>query len=307
MLISSFTLVWVHASESFGSSLFGKNETIWRGPEYISNLFLLIFFIKKSFLLIDDFNIFSIPFRPKKRNPSHSLITSAGLEPCMPISPLFIIFSLDDIYGSPVLKVFSKVLIFETNNKDEVFVMPIIFCGFIVIELAWLILFRPSIGIEVIAKIPPIEPSICNHMFLCLQISLISLIGSMAPLTVVPRVATIANIFLFSIEHLSKDFLRSFMSILPWLSVLILTRLVVSRPITLIHLTKEEWASSLTSNTELGFVPNPALFLAAISAFRLLNVPPLAAIPPEKSLNPIFLANHLHNDSSSKVTLGDNS
>jgi len=43
-------------------------------------------------------------------------------------------------------------------------------------------------------------------MFLCLQISLISLIGSMAPLTVVPRVATIANIFLFSIEHLSKDF-----------------------------------------------------------------------------------------------------
>ena len=27
----------------------------------------------------------------------------------------------------------------------------------------------------------------------------------------------------------------------------------------------------------------------------------------EESLNPIFLANHLHNDSSSKVTLGDNS
>jgi len=42
----------------------------------------------------------------------------------------------------------------------------------------------------------------------------------------------------------------------------------------------------------LGSEPNPALFLAAISAFRLLNVPPLAAIPPEKSLNPIFLANH---------------
>ena len=96
LLISSFTLVWVHASESFGSSLFGKNETIWRGPEYISNLFLLIFFTKKSFLLIDEFNIFSIPLRPKKRNPSHSLITSAGLEPCMPISPLFIISSLDD-------------------------------------------------------------------------------------------------------------------------------------------------------------------------------------------------------------------
>ena len=73
--------------------------------------------------------------------------------------------------------------------------MPMIFCGFIVMELARLILFRPSIGIEVIAKIPPIEPSICNHIFLCLQISLISLIGSMAPLTVVPRVATIANIF----------------------------------------------------------------------------------------------------------------
>jgi len=68
---------------------------------------------------------------------------------------------------------------------------------------------------EVTAKIPPIEPSICNHIFLCLQISLISLIGSMAPLTVVPRVATIANIFLFSIEHLSKEFLRSFISIRP--------------------------------------------------------------------------------------------
>ena len=36
-----------------------------------------------------------------------------------------------------------------------------------------------------------------------------------APLTVVPRVATIANTFLFSIEHLSKDFLRSFISIRP--------------------------------------------------------------------------------------------
>ena len=70
---------------------------------------------------------------------------------------------------------------------------------------------------------------------------------------------------------------------------------------------KEECASSLISNTELGFEPNPALFLAAMSAFRLLKVPPLAAIPPEESLNPIFFANHLHNDYSSKVTLGDNS
>jgi len=103
-LISSFTLVWVHASESIGLSLFGKNETIWRGPEYILNLFLLILFTKNSFLLIDEFNIFSIPLRPKKRNPSHSFITSAGLEPCMPISPLFIIFSLDDMYGSHSIK-----------------------------------------------------------------------------------------------------------------------------------------------------------------------------------------------------------
>ena len=87
LLISSLTFVCVHVSASFGSSSFGKNETICRGPEYISNLFLLIFFIKKSFLLIDDLYIFSIPLRPKKLNPSHSLITSAGLEPCMPISP----------------------------------------------------------------------------------------------------------------------------------------------------------------------------------------------------------------------------
>ena len=42
-------------------------------------------------------------------------------------------------------------------------------------------------------------------------------------------------------------------------------------------------------------------------AFKLLKVPPLAAMPPEESLNPIFFANHLHNDSSSKVILGDNS
>jgi len=58
LLISSLTLVWVHVSESSGSSFFGINETIWRGPEYISNLFLLILFIKKSFLLIDEFNMF---------------------------------------------------------------------------------------------------------------------------------------------------------------------------------------------------------------------------------------------------------
>ena len=97
--ISSLTLFLVQKSVSFGASPFGKNETICKGPENISYLFLLIFFIKKSFLFIDDFKISSIPFRPKKRKPSHSLITSAGLEPCMPISPLFIIFSLDEIYG----------------------------------------------------------------------------------------------------------------------------------------------------------------------------------------------------------------
>jgi len=54
--------------------------------------------------------------RPKKRNPSHSLIISAGLEPCMPISPRLIIFSIEDIYGSPVFKVFSKV------SKNEKFI-----------------------------------------------------------------------------------------------------------------------------------------------------------------------------------------
>ena len=100
---------------------------ICKGPENISYLFLLILFIKKSFLFSDDFRISSIPFIPKKRKPSHSLITSAGLEPCMPISPLFMTSSLDDKYGSPVENVFSKVLISETNNKDDVFVMPIIF------------------------------------------------------------------------------------------------------------------------------------------------------------------------------------
>ena len=60
------------------------------------------------------------------------------------ISLVQILLGLKDLQGDTVpedwrqevLKVFSKVLIFETNNKDEVFVMPIIFCGFIVIELA---------------------------------------------------------------------------------------------------------------------------------------------------------------------------
>ena len=46
LLISSLTLVWVHVSESSGSRFFGINEKICRGPEYISNLFLLIFFTK---------------------------------------------------------------------------------------------------------------------------------------------------------------------------------------------------------------------------------------------------------------------
>ena len=73
------------------------------------------------------------------------------------------------------------------------------------------------------------------------------------------------------------------------------------------HLIKEVWASSLTIITELGSEPNPALCLAAISAFKLLNVPPLAAIPPDESLKPIFFANHLHSDSSSRVIPGDNS
>jgi len=91
--ISSLTLFFVQKSVSFGASPFGKKETICKGPEKISYLFLLIFFIKKSFLFIEDFNISSIPFSPKKRKPSQSFITSAGLEPCMPISPLFIIFS----------------------------------------------------------------------------------------------------------------------------------------------------------------------------------------------------------------------
>ena len=65
--ISSFTLVLVQKSESFGASPFGINEAMCKGPEYISNFSLLIFLIKNSFLFIDDFNISSIPFRPKKR------------------------------------------------------------------------------------------------------------------------------------------------------------------------------------------------------------------------------------------------
>ena len=97
-----------------------------------------------------------------------------------------------------------------------------------------------SVGIEVKAKIPPIEPSICNQIFFSLQISLISLIGSIAPLTVVPKVATIAKIFLFSIKHLSIVFLRFCISIQPLLSVLTLTRFSSSRHIILVHLTKEE-------------------------------------------------------------------
>ena len=32
------------------------------------------------------------------------------------------------------------------------------------------ILFKPSIGIEVKAKIPPMEPSICNHIFFSLHL-----------------------------------------------------------------------------------------------------------------------------------------
>ena len=91
-----FLLLKVQESELIIFIPFGKNEIICKGPENISYLFLLIFFTKKSFLFIDDFKISSIPFRPKKRNPSHSLITSAGLEPCMPISPLFMVSSLDD-------------------------------------------------------------------------------------------------------------------------------------------------------------------------------------------------------------------
>ena len=41
-----------------------------------------------------------------------------------------------EIYGKPVEKVFFRVSIFETNNKEDVFVIPSIFCGFIVMESA---------------------------------------------------------------------------------------------------------------------------------------------------------------------------
>jgi len=40
---SSFTLAFVQKSVSFGAIPFGKNETICKGPENISYLFLLMF------------------------------------------------------------------------------------------------------------------------------------------------------------------------------------------------------------------------------------------------------------------------
>ena len=65
-------------------------------------------------------------------------------------------------------------------------------------------------------------------------------IGSIAPRTVVPRVATIANILLPSIEHLLTVFLSSIISIHPSLSVLTLIKLFFSRPIILLHFSNDE-------------------------------------------------------------------
>ena len=86
---------------------------------------------------------------------------------------------------------------------DEVFVIPRIFCGFIVIELASFRLIIPFIGKFVMEKMPPIDPSMCSQIFLSLQILPMLSIGSIAPRTVVPRVATIANILLPSLEPVS--------------------------------------------------------------------------------------------------------
>ena len=136
-------------------------------------------------------------------------------------------------------------------------------------------------GMFVIEKIPPIDPSMCSHILLFLQISPIPSIGSNAPLIVVPRVATIEKIFLFNFEHFVIVFFRYSKSIEPLLSVFTLIRLFSWRPIIFAHFINEECASSLMMNAASGSELSPALSLAAIRAFKLLNVPPLAAIPPE--------------------------
>ena len=69
----------------------------------------------------------------------------------------------------------------------------------------------------------------------------------------------------------------------------------------------DEWASSLIKKTAFGSDSSPAWLRAATSAFKLLNVPPLAAIPPASLLNPNFLENQLQTDSSRREMLGDNS
>ena len=87
---------------------------------------------------------------------------------------------------------------------------------------------------------PPMDPSMCSQIFLSLQNLLMLSIGSIAPRTVVPRVATIAKILLPSIEHLSTVFLSSIISIHPSLSVLTLIKLFFSRPIILVHFSNDE-------------------------------------------------------------------
>ena len=94
------------------------------------------------------------------------MIISAGLEPCIPSSPLLKKLFSVETYGNPVENVFLRNSIFETINRDEVFVIPSIFCGLIVIELARLTLIVPLIFKLVIEKIPPMDPSMCSQIFL---------------------------------------------------------------------------------------------------------------------------------------------
>ena len=64
--------------------------------------------------------------------------------------------------------------------------------------------------------------------------------GSIAPLIVVPSVATIENIFLLSFKHLSIFCLRSMISIHPFLSVLIVIKLLLLSPIIRVHFMNDE-------------------------------------------------------------------
>ena len=150
-------------------------------------------------------------------------------------------------------------------------------------------------------------PSTCSQMPRSRQRAASGAIGSTAPRTVVPAVATTASTGWPLSAAAARPSARAPGSRRPAESTWTERRAVGGRPITARALPIDTWASAL-QNTSASLQPcNPARWRATTRAIRLLRLPPLAATPPEPSPRPSRSASQAVRLRSSRLRLGDNS